>query len=334
MTDSGILDLMLNNIGQGVIALDKQCRIVSCNKRAASDLEFWRKEGVPIGEVIKDYRIIDGIFEAVNKNAFITFDIDRYDGEIFELRLLPVQSSEISIIVVSKKVTDVRKAALAKQEFFANAGHELNTPLSSIIGFSEMLVAGANNDAESSKKFAKIILKEASRMKLLIDDMLKISALEENQEIADKIIDLHTIVGSVVDAIGPKAKSKNITVEVEISKCRIFANEEKITEVVANLVDNAVKYTNEGGRVRVTLRIKGGLAVLKVSDNGIGIPMSSLSRVYERFYRVDKGRSSDEGGTGLGLAIVKHICSHYKAPIRLQSKVGVGTSIKVSFEMV
>lgn len=219
---------------------------------------------------------------------------------------------------------------LYKQEFFANASHELSTPLSSIIGYSEMLLT----EKKHNENFVKTIHKEAMRMKLLIDDMLKISMLEENKEIFNEKISLKLITEQVVTAAEPKAKTKNIVLNAHLEDCEIFANTEKITEVISNLIDNAIKYTNSGGRVIVSVKEENDSAIFSVKDTGIGIPKKEQSRIFERFYRVDKSRSKAEGGTGLGLAIVKHICNYYNAPVKLQSKEGVGTEITVMFELL
>ena len=332
IANNNILDLILKNIGQGVIALDNQNRILSCNKRAEDDLEFEQLESACINTVIKNKKILDGIVEAVSNNAFISLDIERSDGEIFELSLLPVQSSSISIIITTKEVTEMRKAARAQRDFFANASHELYTPLSSIMGYSEMLAKGIFSKAET-KEFSEIILNEGSRMKLLLEGMLKVSELEGNKKIVDEKINLAKVVQNVIKAARPKAMGKKITLQAKVADSFIFANEEKITEVVTNLVDNAIKYTPEGGAVTASVQISDSQAVLQVTDNGIGIPADSLSRMYERFYRVDKGRSKAEGGMGLGLPIVKQICSYYKAPIKIQSKLGVGTTVSITFKL-
>ena len=216
-----------------------------------------------------------------------------------------------------------------KQEFFTNASHELNTPLSSVLGYSEMLLT----EKRYNESFLTTIYDEASRMKLLIEDMLKISEIEESKEIIDEEFDLKSIIEQVVSAALPKAKNKNITLNAYLESCVIFASPKKITEAISNLVDNAIKYTNGGGRVIVRLKPEDGKAVFSVQDTGVGIPEKDHNRIFERFYRVDKGRTKSEGGTGLGLAIVKHVCNHYNAPIKLQSKEGSGTEITIAFNM-
>jgi len=321
------LELILNNIDYGIIALDRERRVVSCNKPAEDYFCFECIAPAPIETLIRNKNILDNIYQAVGKNEFISYDHTRLNGQTFEVRFFPVNLQEVSLIITAQNVTDIRKTSLEKQEFFANAGHELNTPLSSVIGYSEMLRA----DKKYNGAFTETILKEALRMKLLIEDMLKISELEENKELRDEAFDLNAVVGQAVTAALPKAESKQITLTANLASCAVVANPEKITEVAANLIDNAIKYTNAGGTVEVGLKAENGKAVLSVKDNGIGIPAKALSRVFERFYRVDKGRSKAEGGTGLGLAIVKHICNHYNAPIKIQSKEGAGTEITVTF---
>jgi len=324
------LDLILDNINQGIVALDSEKRIVSCNRPAEDYFRFEFTAPAPIETVIRNKGILDNINQAVEKDEFIAYDHTRLNGDIFEVRFFPVNFKEMNLIITTQNVTDVRKVSLEKQEFFANAGHELNTPLSSVIGYSEMLLA----EKKFNKSFAETINKEALRMKLLIEDMLKISELEENKEIRDEQFDLKTVAEQVITAALPKAENKKVALSGNLESCVIFANAEKITEVVSNLVDNAVKYTDAEGAVEVSLKAENGKAVLSVRDNGIGIPAPSLSRVFERFYRVDKGRAAVEGGTGLGLAIVKHICNHYNAPIKIQSKESVGTEITVAFKGV
>jgi two-component system phosphate regulon sensor histidine kinase PhoR len=282
-----------------------------------------------VEKLIRGKNIIDNINDALNKHEFISFDWQKPNGEIFEVRLFPLTSEEISLIIVILNVTDIRKISLEKHEFFANAGHELYTPLSSIIGYSEMML----DDKKYNKAFAETINKEATRMKLLIEDMLKISELAENKEIIDERFDLKPVIEQTVKAALPKAESKKIKIKSNLASCFIYANPEKITEVASNLIDNAIKYTNDGGDIEVDLNIKSNKAVLSVMDSGIGIPAQALSRIFERFYRVNKGRSKAEGGTGLGLAIVKHICSHYNAPIKVNSKEGIGTEITVAFNL-
>jgi two-component system phosphate regulon sensor histidine kinase PhoR len=322
-----IADLILENINQGIVAIDSKARITLCNKKAEEVFDFTFNKPIPIKKLIRNKTLIDNVQTAIAKSEYVAFDYNKSGTEDFDIRLLPVVSDEIRLIMTIQNVTHVRKVILEKQQFFSNASHELNTPLSSIIGYSELMLS----DKTYNDTFVETIHKEATRMKELIGDMLKISELEENKKVIDEKINLRNIVEQVITAATPKASSKGIKVAVVTDDCCIFANHEKITEVVANLVDNAIKYTGKKGYILVSLAKNKNEAILSVKDTGIGIPSHAFGRVFERFYRVDKGRAKTEGGTGLGLAIVKHICNHYKAPIRLQSKEGVGTEVTITF---
>ncbi|MCL2061370.1 MAG: ATP-binding protein [Firmicutes bacterium] len=321
------LDLIVDNIDQAIIALDEKMQIISCNKTAEDYFCFTFSAPVPAAYVFKNTAILNNINQAVLKNEYICYDHMRQNGQVYEVRFFPVNAPEFSVIITAQNVTDVRKTDIEKQEFFTNAGHELNTPLSSIIGYSEMLL----KEKKYNKNFAETIHREASRMKLLITDMLKISELSEHKEIHDEKMDLAAVVQNAVTAMQPKAQAKSLTLTADLEACAILANAEKITEVAVNLIDNAIKYTDAGGTVSVSLQTENGRAHLTVKDTGLGIPQADLRRVFERFYRVDKGRAKKEGGLGLGLAIVKHICNHYNAPIKIHSTEGTGTEITVSW---
>ncbi|MCL2556256.1 MAG: ATP-binding protein [Firmicutes bacterium] len=321
------LNLILENIDQGIIALDNEGVIISCNKQAEEFFCFEYSQPVPIDKIIRNIEVLENIKQAVQKKSLIFYDHTRANGEVFQVRFLPVALDKINLIIAIQNVTDLRKIAIEKQEFFANAGHELNTPLSAVVGYSEILL----KDQKYNKAFIQTIHTEALKMKLLIEDMLKISELEESKEIIDENIKFDYIVDQAIIAAGLKAKNKNIKITKSLDECMIIANAQKITEVVSNLIDNAIKYTNEGGEINIELKKDGISAVILVKDNGLGIPQKDLSRVFERFYRVDKARTKTEGGTGLGLAIVKHICNYYNAPIRISSKENKGTEISITF---
>jgi len=323
------LDLILENIDEGIIALDGNSVIISCNKMAQDFFCFEFSQPIQIEKVIRNISVLDNLKQAQDKKSLIFYDHTRANGDIFQVRFLPIALEEISIIIAVQNVTELRKTAIEKQEFFAIVGHELNTPLSSIVGYSEVLL----KDKKYNKAFVETIQKEALRMKVLIEDMLKIAELEENKVIAEEKVELDKIVAEAVKSLQPKANYKNIKIMQKLDEGSIKANGEKIAEIVSNLVDNAIKYTNENGEINVSLKKTDNNLILKVKDNGIGIPQKDIPRVFERFYRVDKARTKQEGGTGLGLAIVKHICSYYNASIKLQSKVGVGTSVSVEFSL-
>lgn len=321
------LDFILGNINLGVLALDCSKNIIASNKIAKDYFNYNFDSIININKITRDNIILENINSSIVNNEHINFDRSYKNGKIFEIKLFPISSNEIKLIIIINDVTDVRKLAVEKQEFFINAGHELNTPLSSILGYSEMQL----KSEQLNKQFIETINKEAIRMKLLISDMMNISELEEHKQIIDEQIDIKKIVGQVIISQIPKAEKKKITLISDLDDCSVFVNNEKITEVVSNLIDNAIKYTNEGGKVEIFLKAYKDKIQFKVKDNGVGIAAKDLSRIFERFYRTDKGRSKAEGGTGLGLAIVKHICNYYNAPISVASKESIGTEFTITF---
>ena len=273
---------------------------------------------------LKPIAMIKAKLDTVGKPEDMEMTLTRYD----EINQVLIEIYEISERL-NAKIIDADRMQKERQEFFVNASHELNTPLSSVLGYAELL----KKEGRYNNDFVETICRQSERMKALIGDMLKLSQLEEGKEIRDERLGLKALCEETVASFKPKAAGKEITLSGRFEELFIFADKEKITEIVSNLIDNSIKYTKSGGRVDVTLKEKGGRAQLTVKDNGMGIAQKHLGRITERFYRTDVGRSRAEGGTGLGLAIVKHICNHYNAPLTIKSAEGAGTEITVSFAL-
>lgn len=322
------LDFIIENTNQGLIALGKGLEIISYNNIAAEYLGAELLLNEKINVLIRDISFNENLNKCANTGEYTNFYMDFESGMILEIKFIPVKESEVLVIIVINDITDSKKLSLEKQEFFVNASHELNTPLSSILGYSEMMLS--SNKLE--RKFLETINKEAERMKNLISDMLQISELENVKNIEDSKINIKKIAEEVLVSYQPKAAAKNIELKTQLKNGFIFANSEKITKLISNLVDNSIKYNNQGGFVEVVTETKNNEVILTVKDNGIGIPKKDLSRVFERFYRVDKNRSKAESGTGLGLSIVKHVAKNYNAPVKLVSKENEGTHITVIFK--
>lgn len=324
------LNFILENINQGVIAVDKRQNVIMMNQMATELFNFDMALPTNIMNVERNQTISTALDKAITKGQYQSFDMQFMDNRLFELRVLPVEYEDIRAVITISEVTDIRKLQIEKQEFFQNASHELNTPLTSILGYSEVLI----KEKKYNENFLVTINKEASRMKLLISDMLKIAELEGEQEIIDEIIELDRIAADVASSFEISATAKNITIERNFAKGKIKANPEKIREIISNLLDNAIKYTESGGKIMLSLHKSKGEIIFTIKDTGIGIPRQYTTRVFERFFRVDKSRSKVAGGTGLGLSIVKHICNYYNAPISIRSNVGVGTEISIAFQLV
>lgn len=324
------LNFILENINQGVIAVDKKQNVIMMNQMATELFNFDMALPTNIMNVERNQTISTALDKAITKGQYQPFDMQFMDNRLFELKVLPVEYEDIRAVITISEVTDIRKLQIEKQEFFQNASHELNTPLTSILGYSEVLI----KEKKYNENFLVTINKEASRMKLLISDMLKIAELEGEQEIIDEIIELDRIAADVASSFEISATAQNITIERNFAKGKIKANPEKIREIISNLLDNAIKYTESGGKIMLSLHKSKGEIIFTIKDTGIGIPRQYTTRVFERFFRVDKSRSKVADGTGLGLSIVKHICNYYNASISIRSNVGVGTEISITFQLV
>lgn len=236
----------------------------------------------------------------------------------------PVEAAEVAVRQVDETLQN------ARSEFTANVTHELKTPLTSIKGFTDMMASGIVKDPADQKRFLTMISVEVDRLTKLVDDILQVTELETAEAVPPgERCGLLAAARDVARFLQPTAEKVGVTIGISGAETAAAIGVDRFREVALNLMDNAVKYNRPGGRVSVTVGTEEGRAAFSVADTGIGIPAESQSRVFERFYRVDKGRSRAAGGTGLGLAIVKHITALYGGEIRLNSAVGSGTTITV-----
>lgn len=231
-----------------------------------------------------------------------------------------------------KQHADILAGAKMRQDFTANVSHELKTPLTAIHGYAE-LIKNHMCTEEQCDKFAGEIINNSDRLLTLINDTIQLSALDSGgrNQISMEEVELSSIVKGVVNDMKVPAEKRNIKVAYGFEEMCVIGNKDMLREVAENLITNAVRYNNDGGHVWVYVGFKDNKKVLSVRDDGIGIPKEDQERIFERFYRVDKGRSRATGGTGLGLAIVKHILDLHEAKISLDSDIGKGTEITVSF---
>ena len=266
-----------------------------------------------------------------------------YKGDYTELHFEKCQSPELNVIAettmeMSKNVkaylTRIDKEKRIRQEFFSNASHELKTPITSIQGYAELIENGMIQDENMKMDFIKRIKKEAINMAGLINDILMISRLEaKDAEVVVSDVRVSVLLEEIIDSLKPAAAAGQVFMHCDCQPLSIKANPQQMKELLSNLVSNAVKYNRPGGQVWVNIREKDGNMVARVRDNGVGIPQESLDRIFERFYRVDKGRSRKQGGTGLGLSIVKHIVNFYHGTIRVTSQLEEGTEFVVTIPL-
>jgi two-component system phosphate regulon sensor histidine kinase PhoR len=235
---------------------------------------------------------------------------------------------------MSKNVKDylnqIEMEKQIRQEFFSNASHELKTPITSVQGYAELLESGIIQEEGQKRDFLNRIKKEAANMNNLINDILMISRLEtKDAEVLKTNVRLSIVLDDIIESIKPLAASHEVLIHMDCKPICIYANTQQMKELFGNLISNAVKYNKPGGEVWVKVSEEDRNLIVQVKDNGVGIPKESLGRIFERFYRVDKGRSKKQGGTGLGLSIVKHIVNFYQGTISVRSELDKETEFTV-----
>lgn len=332
VTERNKAQYVLNNMSEGLVLCDKNGYVSSMNKVANVVLGCGN---VPIGKHIVNYTrnvdVINGVADAYNKGKTVIFDFDAPDGRIISANITrATENSDIGVIMVLIDVTTDRETQKLRQEFFSNASHELKTPITSIQGYSELLTSGMEYPPEQKKEFLLRIKKEAQNMTTLINDILMISRLEAGTTVQSKNeFDISLMLDEIFLSAKPMIDEQKLKVVCNCPSIIINAEYKRIYELFNNVIINAVKYNKPEGSVNINVNCAGKKLHFNVKDTGIGIPDVSQQRVFERFYRVDKGRSKKIGGTGLGLAIVKHIVNYYKGTVTLRSKLGEGTEIDI-----
>lgn len=241
-----------------------------------------------------------------------------------------VETTKSMMKEIDQQLQQLNKEKNIRQEFFSNASHELKTPLTSIRGYVELLESGVITDPQKQQDFYQRIMKEADSMTQLINDILMISKLESlDVEVVESPVNLQEVCKEVLEIVAPLASRQQVQITTNCVDTTVLTCYQHIQQVLQNLVSNAIKYNKENGKVDISINIVNQQLMIQVEDNGLGINEEDTERVFERFYRQDKGRSKRIGGTGLGLSIVKHIVQYHKGQIRLTSKVNVGTMITV-----
>lgn len=319
------------SMNEGLVLLDKKGMILSINSAAkklfSADETAVGRDFLTIDRSIDMSRAIEKALDG--KRA--EFRVERNGGEYqFVVNRTESDGKTVGIVILCFDVTETAFAERNRKEFTANVSHELKTPLQSIIGSAELLENGLVKP-EDTKRFIGNIKNEAIRLVSLINDIIRLSQLDEDSETATESVDLYDIANEVVEMLTVSAAKKQVEVHLNGESCVMNGIRRYLYEIIHNLCDNAIRYNKEGGKVTVDLKNTDGNVVLSVSDTGIGIPAEHQNRIFERFYRVDKSHSKETGGTGLGLSIVKHAVAYHGGTIRLESKPQEGTTITVEF---
>ncbi|MET1247374.1 two-component system histidine kinase PnpS [Sporolactobacillus sp. STCC-11] len=332
---------LIENIGNGLLFVDGVGRINYVNQTFKEDFQtratHWEladyHEVIPYDEVRK---MIDEVFETKEKLARqlqFTVHIERKHFDISCAPILNKHKKIRGIVVVFHDITAIKKLENTRKDFVANVSHELKTPVTSLIGFTETLLDGAREDKELEDQFLHIMLHEGRRLQSLITDLLELSKIEREHFVLQWApVSLSDVLESVLLILREKAEAKKIKLEYLQGDEGVIAGDAfRIRQIMINLISNAISYTPENGTVTIAIHERKSEADLVISDTGMGIEQDQIPRIFERFYRVDKARSRDSGGTGLGLAIVKHLVEAHDGKIHVTSVPGKGSTFTITF---
>ena len=327
-----ITELIQKHMAEGLLILDDSDKIQMANRTAVAQLhipeENWNDKSIFI--LTENAEFLDALRQSKIKQQSKVHALLKIDGKYIRARINRVEMGGIfGTIVLLVDVTYNVKAEKMRQEFTANVSHELKTPLTTIKGFGEMFGSGMITQKNDVQKYGAMIERESERLLFLINDIIRLSEIEEHSDLLDTQVELRTSAQSALQILNPVIQRNQIQIQLEGSCLLLRSNESYIRELFVNLIDNAIKYNNPGGTVHISISRVEQQAKIVIADNGIGIPLHAQSRIFERFYRVDKSRSKQRGGTGLGLSIVKHIVDYHDGVISLRSELGHGTEITI-----
>jgi two-component system, OmpR family, phosphate regulon sensor histidine kinase PhoR len=336
--DKAELTAILESMSEGVIAANLKQQVLLVNDAAGKLLGFAPAgvQGKRLWEIIRDPQLLKAAREIqIDPQRRATVQVGPVAGRKLEvaLSLFPARGEPEGLVLVAHDVTESSQYQELRKEFVANVSHELRTPLTVIRGFVETLLDGALADPVKGPEYLGTIQKHTEQLANLVSDLLELSKLESQPATQPRLarVDLASVVRKAADLLQPTAARKNqqLTVAVPPALPAVLGNADYLERAVSNLIDNAIKYTRDAGRIRVVAAAENGEVVVEVADNGIGIPAEDLVRVFERFYRVDRSRSREMGGTGLGLSIVKHVAQVHGGTIEVASTPGTGSTFRL-----
>ena len=311
------------------MVLDGRQRIVTMNGAAQAILDAPAKlpEGVTLLEINRN-TVLQEVLHALEQRDAAHAAMDAC-GRHYHVSASRIGKGEGALLLLLDDTADY-EAEAARRQFTANVSHELRTPLTTISGYAELLENHLVASPEDTEKFLSRIRKEAGRMLTLVEDILRLSQLDEGSlELKPQEVDLKQLAQETITSLQPKAEQREVTLSVTGDAPTVTTDPALLGEILYNLLDNAIKYNRAGGKAEILLDEVGGHARIRVRDTGIGIPKEHQQKVFERFYRVDKSRSKATGGTGLGLSIVKHAVQLLGGELRLESNPGQGTTMTV-----
>jgi two-component system phosphate regulon sensor histidine kinase PhoR len=328
------LQEILASMSEGVLVVDREGRAQMINPAFYQLFDLVGDfAGRPVLEIIRHPGFARLIEDTLRKRQPQSSQIVLPSAERRTLLLTSavLSGGERGAVVAARDTTELTRVADMRRDFVANVSHELKTPLAAIRGYAETLRDGALDEPPTARRFTDRILSQCRRLQELLDDLLILSRLEGMDAALDREpVDLEAVARRAVELLTPAAREKRVEIELlEEEVPAVQGDAGNLERLLLNLLDNAIKYNRPDGRITVRVGRSDGEALLEVSDTGIGIPAESIPRIFERFYRVDKGRAREEGGTGLGLAIVKHIAQAHGGQVDVESRVGRGSTFRV-----
>lgn len=335
------LSLLMGHLNLGVVLISNSGKIELINSEAMQllniDIHTTQRS---FQAVIKSYVLVDMINEALKTHQPLSNHIELYIpmSKFIDVNIIPYGKSpdEIeSILVLLYDITQVRRLETVRTEFVANASHELRTPVTAIKGFAETLLDGALKQPELAEKFITIIANESNRLETIISDILELSRVEKKSEpMVVKPFEVVETVTNLIQFFYKQADRKHISISVDAERpVMMKADQHRIEQIFTNLIENAINYSDVDSEVIINIEQVNNSVHFSVSDKGIGIPKADQERIFERFYRVDKGRSRNSGGTGLGLSIVRNLIMNMNGTIHVESEVGIGTTFHIKLPL-
>jgi two-component system, OmpR family, phosphate regulon sensor histidine kinase PhoR len=339
------LTTLIENMGSALILIDNRGYISLINKSFKEIFQVTPSDYLYrlYYEVIEHKEIADLVEEIfmteqkIKKQMLIPLGINIHHFEVYAAPIIGTYNVWKGILLVFHDITELKNLEQTRKDFVANVSHELKTPITSIKGFTETLLDGAKDDPKSLDAFLNIILIESARMQTMIEDLLELSKIEQHRfQLNIQSFNIVTLLYEVIAILERKAEEKGISLETNLDglKIDIEGDASRLKQVFINLINNAIMYTPNNGKIIVSIKEEDQNVIVSVTDTGVGIEKQEIPRIFERFYRVEKDRSRNSGGTGLGLAIVKHLIEAHKGMINVSSVVGKGTTFSISLKKI
>jgi two-component system phosphate regulon sensor histidine kinase PhoR len=337
--ESARREAILSGMAEGVLAVDHDLRVTFCNTAFLKAIDFrgLNFEGRFLLEMVRDpglHELLRSVL-STGESQKLRFNLSAANAHTFEVHATALDMpSGRGAIAILHDITDLERLEQVRKDFIANVSHEFRTPLAGIIGYSDTLLDGALQDQKNNRNFVEIIRANAVRLNSIAADLLVLSELESGADAAeDDVISVRGVLEAALLTVESEARVRDVRlIREDMENAYISGSRLRLEQALLNLMANAIKFNLPGGEVRVRAQNeKGGQVAIVIADTGVGIPSEDVPRIFERFYRVDKARSKQVGGTGLGLSIVKHVVERMKGAIRVESRLGRGTTFTLLF---